>query len=177
MAWPPPLMPINRTDATPQQVDHPADHNTIAQAFNDLVPIIAALQDRYLIAAGTIGGAGAPAGPFINGTFELGRIVLPTVAFPTTVLAMVAHSSAFDAGTPATFTADIQSLATTGTAGLGRSDPTVAGKYVGATLFAAYPVAAGAGGGFAARMSIVGLGAGNAGYSFWSAAYLQFAAD
>jgi hypothetical protein len=44
MAWPPPVLPTNRTNATPQQDTHPADHNAIAQAINDTVATVQALQ-------------------------------------------------------------------------------------------------------------------------------------
>jgi hypothetical protein len=37
MAWPPPVLPINRTNAVPQQDTHPADHNAVNLAVNDLV--------------------------------------------------------------------------------------------------------------------------------------------
>lgn len=37
MAWPPPVLPINRTDATPQQTTHANDHNAISLAINDTV--------------------------------------------------------------------------------------------------------------------------------------------
>jgi hypothetical protein len=37
MAWPPPVLPINRTNATPQLDTHAADHNAVNQAVNDLV--------------------------------------------------------------------------------------------------------------------------------------------
>lgn len=37
MAWPPPVLPINRINATPQQNNHPADHNAVNQAVNDTV--------------------------------------------------------------------------------------------------------------------------------------------
>lgn len=37
MAWPPPALATNRSNATPQQDAHPQDHNAIAQAMNDLV--------------------------------------------------------------------------------------------------------------------------------------------
>jgi hypothetical protein len=37
MAWPPPVLPTNRTNATPQQDTHPADHNAVNLAVNDLV--------------------------------------------------------------------------------------------------------------------------------------------
>lgn len=35
MAWPPAVLPINRTNATPQLDTHAADHNALAQAMND----------------------------------------------------------------------------------------------------------------------------------------------
>jgi hypothetical protein len=37
MAWPPPTLPINRTNALDQQDTHPADHNAANQAINDIV--------------------------------------------------------------------------------------------------------------------------------------------
>ena len=37
MAWPPPTLPINRQNLTPQQATHPADHNAANLAINDLV--------------------------------------------------------------------------------------------------------------------------------------------
>lgn len=37
MAWPPAALPTNRTNATPQQNTHPADHNAISLAINDTV--------------------------------------------------------------------------------------------------------------------------------------------
>jgi hypothetical protein len=36
MAWPPPVLPINRTDATNQQTLHAGDHNAANQALNDI---------------------------------------------------------------------------------------------------------------------------------------------
>lgn len=35
MAWPPAVLPINRSNATPQLDTHAADHNALAQAMND----------------------------------------------------------------------------------------------------------------------------------------------
>lgn len=43
MAWPPGVLPINRTNATTQQDTHPADHNAVNQAVNDIVPQVQAL--------------------------------------------------------------------------------------------------------------------------------------
>lgn len=37
MAWPPPVLPTNRTNATPQLDTHAADHNAYALAMNDVV--------------------------------------------------------------------------------------------------------------------------------------------
>jgi len=37
MAWPPPVLPTNRQDLTPQTVTHPAEHNAENLAINDLV--------------------------------------------------------------------------------------------------------------------------------------------
>ena len=43
MAWPPPVLPVNRTDATPQTANHIADHNQANQAINDIVPQVQTL--------------------------------------------------------------------------------------------------------------------------------------
>jgi len=40
MAWPPPTLPINRTDATPQQTTHAGDHNALSQAVNDATTVL-----------------------------------------------------------------------------------------------------------------------------------------
>lgn len=40
MAFPPPTLSTSRTNATPQQDNHPADHNALALAINDIVPIL-----------------------------------------------------------------------------------------------------------------------------------------
>lgn len=37
MAWPPPVLPTNRTNATPQLDTHVSDHNAANLAINDLV--------------------------------------------------------------------------------------------------------------------------------------------
>jgi len=37
MAWPPGTLPTNRTNATPQTNTHPADHNAVNGAVNDIV--------------------------------------------------------------------------------------------------------------------------------------------
>ena len=46
MAWPPPVLPVNRTNATVQTDNHIYDHNTANQAINDLVTQVQALQGR-----------------------------------------------------------------------------------------------------------------------------------
>jgi len=47
MAWPPAALPTNRTNASPQQDTHPADHNAIAQAINDTVAVVQQLAPGY----------------------------------------------------------------------------------------------------------------------------------
>lgn len=37
MPFPPPVLPINRTDSLDQNANHPADHNSVNQAVNDTV--------------------------------------------------------------------------------------------------------------------------------------------
>jgi len=61
MAWPPGVLPINRTNAVPQNNTHPADHNAVNLAVNDIVTKITGdleLRGRFVlggIAAGAIG--------------------------------------------------------------------------------------------------------------------------
>lgn len=43
MAWPPPVLPVDRTDALLQQANHPADHNAANQAINDIVAKVVGL--------------------------------------------------------------------------------------------------------------------------------------
>jgi hypothetical protein len=40
MAWPPPVLPINRTNALPMQDTHPQDHNAVNLAVNDTVAFL-----------------------------------------------------------------------------------------------------------------------------------------
>jgi hypothetical protein len=42
MSYPPPVLPINKTNASPQQDAHPAEHNAIGQAINDVVAVLGA---------------------------------------------------------------------------------------------------------------------------------------
>ena len=44
MAWPPPLLPVNRTESTPQTANHIADHNGANQAINDIVAHITTIK-------------------------------------------------------------------------------------------------------------------------------------
>lgn len=57
MAWPPATLPTNRTNATPQNNTHPADHNTISAAVNDTVGqlaiVNAQVQQQGLVAFGS----------------------------------------------------------------------------------------------------------------------------
>jgi hypothetical protein len=47
MAWPPPTLPINRTDANPQQGTHPSDHNALALAINDTVAFVQQMYESF----------------------------------------------------------------------------------------------------------------------------------
>lgn len=50
MAWPPPTLPINRTDATPQGPGtHAGDHNAVNLAMNDTVQKVGAIDARVLV--------------------------------------------------------------------------------------------------------------------------------
>jgi hypothetical protein len=62
MAWPPGVLPINRSDATPQQTTHAADHNAANQAINDTVAHVQATEGGNL-AAFTAMIAGLQASP------------------------------------------------------------------------------------------------------------------
>lgn len=65
MAYPPGTLPTGRTNATPQQDNHPADHNTVNQAVNDIVGRLGANPQ------GTFGEAGPTVGDSMN------RVVVP----------------------------------------------------------------------------------------------------
>ena len=62
MAWPPPALPINRTNADPQQNTHPADHNALALAVNDTVARIKAMPPIYPLRGNTTSNVNLPAG-------------------------------------------------------------------------------------------------------------------
>jgi hypothetical protein len=68
MAWPPPVLPINRTNAVPQLDTHPADHNNANAAVNTIVTELGA----------------DPSGPYVDVTTRLARLEFvvyrPTVA-------------------------------------------------------------------------------------------------
>lgn len=62
MAWPPPTLPINQTNATPQQNTHPQDHAAANQAINDTVAYAKQLPRGVIgqkVKATTSGGFGA----------------------------------------------------------------------------------------------------------------------
>lgn len=48
MAWPPPVLPTNRTNADPQQDNHPADHNAVNLAVNDLTARVIASANDFM---------------------------------------------------------------------------------------------------------------------------------
>ena len=55
MAWPPPTLATNRSDATPQQTTHPADHNQANQAINDIVAKVTAATRQPATSGGAFG--------------------------------------------------------------------------------------------------------------------------
>ena len=68
MAWPPPTLSTNRTNATPQHDSHAADHNAANLAINDLVAMVASLitsVGRYGFTA-VQGGQSVAAGQTVN---------------------------------------------------------------------------------------------------------------
>lgn len=72
MAWPPPVLPINFTNATPQQDTHPAAHVATNQAVNDTVAKLAAVSADVDIAKTrlyTLGLAGI-APPVVGGPVD-----------------------------------------------------------------------------------------------------------
>lgn len=62
MAWPPPTLNTNRTNATPQLDNHPADHNTLADFANEAVTRI----DAATAANTWTTPAGTPTGGFFG---------------------------------------------------------------------------------------------------------------
>ena len=52
MAWPPPVLPTNRTDAAPQGPGtHSNDHNAANLAINDLVAMVGQLNNMLVVGA------------------------------------------------------------------------------------------------------------------------------
>lgn len=77
MAWPPPVLPINRSNATAQQDTHPQDHNAANQAVNDTVTKVQGM-DNLLTGTGT-GGMGQ-LGRVVYGSYPGGTIAPGTEA-------------------------------------------------------------------------------------------------
>jgi len=79
MAWPPPTLPINFTDATPQQTAHPDAHNKTNQAINDIVAHVnKAVQFAGSIVATTLSDGSV-------------NIALPAGMFTATPVALVTN--------------------------------------------------------------------------------------
>jgi hypothetical protein len=53
-AWPPPTLPVNRSDSTPMQTTHAADHNQANQAINDIVAAVTAMNYELTGALATL---------------------------------------------------------------------------------------------------------------------------
>ena len=77
MAWPPPVQPTNRTNATPQLDTHAADHNALALAVNDLVTEVGRGRGEYPTTFNFDAGSKAP------GTYTIYQS--PVVAAPAAV--------------------------------------------------------------------------------------------
>lgn len=108
MAWPPPSLPTNRTNATPQQNTHPADHNAQALAINDTVGYltgtlpgeIAAASAQMSMNGGALDAAKGPLiqtwmqtyGSDVNGHITVGF----QFAFASTPVAVVAMGANTD---------------------------------------------------------------------------------
>lgn len=77
MAWPPPALPTNRTNATPQQDTHPADHNAVNLAMNDTVARVIT-NEGTLNSLVTISNGAIPSGDTIpGGTTTVATVTLP----------------------------------------------------------------------------------------------------
>jgi hypothetical protein len=77
MAWPPGVLPINRTDSTPQQTTHAADHNAANQAINDTVAQLV----KVSAGIGTGGKVAGPGGNYAAGT-DFITVTIPAAANP-----------------------------------------------------------------------------------------------
>lgn len=83
MAWPPAALPTNRTNATPQNTTHPADHNAIAAAINDAVGHVQDIDDALAAVtalAVIVGGQVVSAGS--TGTFSFTTLTNPAFVGP-----------------------------------------------------------------------------------------------
>ena len=74
MAWPPPVLPTTRTNAMPQQDDHPALHNAANLAINDLVGYV----NGKLPTTHTAVTQAFPGGSFSTNPGTSGPITIPT---------------------------------------------------------------------------------------------------
>jgi len=91
MAWPPPVLPVNRTNATPQLDTHAADHNAHALAIND---IVARLSPPVRIAGGN---AYQPSTPLVSGSTIMATTP-PVVAYDTSIWISASGWVGSDAG-------------------------------------------------------------------------------
>lgn len=90
MAFPPAPLPVNYTNLTPQQDDHPAAHNDTNAAVNDIVDAVQQNQAAILNATaqfGSVTGGGAAA---TGGTGFTGWVTIPATNFTVPVAATVA---------------------------------------------------------------------------------------
>lgn len=81
MPWPPPVLPVNRTDALAQQANHPTDHNTTNQAVNDIVA-----QINARVAAATVMSGGATGPILANSTYTPFTLTVPAAPVARIVL-------------------------------------------------------------------------------------------
>ena len=82
MAYPPPVLATNRTNATPQMDTHAADHNALALAVNDIVKKLDSFTPKgvYCIATKATGASVAGSGTYYEQTLDTLEAVLGPIA-------------------------------------------------------------------------------------------------
>lgn len=79
MAWPPPALPTTRANDTPQLDTHPADHNAVNLAVNDIVARLNVIPAKIRASAVT---ATTNASGVVTLTHTLGTVPDVVFAFP-----------------------------------------------------------------------------------------------
>lgn len=174
MPYPPAPLPLNRTNATPQQDNHPQDHNTISLGINDIVaelgpnpsgPAHATVQARLdglesyvrtteiTVLQGNLGLV--PAGA----TYDVVQVPLGTRPYDCWVTAIYSLNWGFDATGEAICDADIYRNFDAGSFGGGHQMGAPAGRFQNRVITNQWRIPAGGDLSFKGRITLSGANA------------------